>query len=112
MRMVLQPDATYGLSFHRFLRIDDVERDKWSMQVTARAWQLLCLWNNLAPDPFGFSPEDLHLELQAQLFAGGRAAHLEKLFFDTVKLPKATLCKDPLSVAASCRQIWIALPRP
>lgn len=74
MRTVLQPDPAYEPSFHRFWRIDDVARDKWSMQVTARAWQLLCLWNNLDPDPMGFSGEDLHHELQAQLSAGGKAA--------------------------------------
>ena len=58
MRMVLQPDATYEHSSNKFWCIDDVARDKWSMQVTARAWQLLCLWNHLDPDPLGFSAED------------------------------------------------------
>ena len=96
MRMVLQPDATYEPCSNKLWCMDDVARDKWSLQVTARAWQLLCLWNKLDPDPLGFSAEDLHHQLQAHLAAGKRAADLEKLLLDTIKLPKATLRKDPL----------------
>lgn len=94
LQRLLQPDATYERSRYKFWRMDDVARDKWSMQVSAPAWQLLCLWNNLDPDPLGSSAEDLHDKLNDELSAADRVAHLER-FLDGLKLQTFAQRKDP-----------------